>query len=282
MTRLPIPGSDGGSWGTILNDFLSVEINTNGTLKIRTDGTLSAFYVRPGSGIPDGDLSAAVQAQLSQGVSAYQKPASGIPETDLAVALQAKVDANSTAVQSVNGVSGTSITLTPSDIGVPTELSQLTDVNASSPADNQVLSYDSTSSEWVPSTVTTTTVNDATTASKGIVELAGDLGGTASSPSVLKLNGVVLSGTPTSGQALIATNTTAASWVTLPTGGSSTLATDSDVSIASPSSNQALVYNNSANKWQNQTLSESDITNLTSDLAAKPSNGLAIAMSIAL
>ena len=40
MPRLPVPGSDDGTWGSILNDFLSVEINTDGTLKIRTDGTV--------------------------------------------------------------------------------------------------------------------------------------------------------------------------------------------------------------------------------------------------
>lgn len=33
MTRLPVPGSDGGTWGSILNDFLSVSHNSDGTLK---------------------------------------------------------------------------------------------------------------------------------------------------------------------------------------------------------------------------------------------------------
>lgn len=37
--RLPTPGSDSGQWGTILNDFLLVEHNSDGSLKIRTDGT---------------------------------------------------------------------------------------------------------------------------------------------------------------------------------------------------------------------------------------------------
>ncbi|MEJ0072848.1 MAG: hypothetical protein WDN27_02030 [Candidatus Saccharibacteria bacterium] len=32
-TRLPIPGSDDGHWGGILNDFLEVEHNADGTLK---------------------------------------------------------------------------------------------------------------------------------------------------------------------------------------------------------------------------------------------------------
>ena len=39
MPRLPQPGSDGGVWGDILNSYLSVEHNSDGTLKIRTDGT---------------------------------------------------------------------------------------------------------------------------------------------------------------------------------------------------------------------------------------------------
>ncbi len=38
--RLPTPGQDDGTWGTILNDFLSVEHNPDGTLK--AGGSLSA------------------------------------------------------------------------------------------------------------------------------------------------------------------------------------------------------------------------------------------------
>ena len=41
MARLPIPGHDDGQWGSILNDFLSQEHAGDGSLKIRTDGTLS-------------------------------------------------------------------------------------------------------------------------------------------------------------------------------------------------------------------------------------------------
>jgi hypothetical protein len=40
MTRLPNPGQDAGAWGTILNDFLSVEHNSDGTLK--ASGSLAA------------------------------------------------------------------------------------------------------------------------------------------------------------------------------------------------------------------------------------------------
>jgi hypothetical protein len=37
MTRLPTPGSDDGRWGDILNDFLTVEHNADGTLKKSAD-----------------------------------------------------------------------------------------------------------------------------------------------------------------------------------------------------------------------------------------------------
>lgn len=62
MSRLPTPGQDSNAWGDILNDFLSVEHNSNGSLKIRTDGT---FYAKPANGIPSTDLTSAVQTQLA-------------------------------------------------------------------------------------------------------------------------------------------------------------------------------------------------------------------------
>ncbi len=41
MPRLPVPGSDNGTWGNVLNDFLSVEHNVDGTLKLRADTALT-------------------------------------------------------------------------------------------------------------------------------------------------------------------------------------------------------------------------------------------------
>ncbi len=40
MARLPTPGSDDGTWGQVLNDFLDVEHNSDGTLK--SSGSLAA------------------------------------------------------------------------------------------------------------------------------------------------------------------------------------------------------------------------------------------------
>lgn len=53
---------------------------------------------------------------------------------------------------------------------------------------------------------------DATSSKKGKVKLASDLGGTADAPTVQKIQGVAISGTPSTGQAIIATSSSAASW----------------------------------------------------------------------
>jgi hypothetical protein len=37
--RLPIPGGDAGTWGNILNGFLEVGLNNDGSLKLTVNGT---------------------------------------------------------------------------------------------------------------------------------------------------------------------------------------------------------------------------------------------------
>lgn len=117
MARLPQPGADNGSWGDILNDFLLVEHNADGTLK--SSGSLST-------------------------------------------------KADDTAVIHNTGneaVAGTKTFSSSPVVPLPTLGSQ---------AANKTY-VDSTVSAGSP---------DATTGSKGIVQLAGDLGGTAASPAV--------------------------------------------------------------------------------------------------
>lgn len=93
MARLPEPGSDRGVWGDILNDFLLREHGTDGTLKIRSDGTLDAYYQKPGSGIPKSDLTTAVQASLDQVISVKAHGAVGDGSTDDTAAIQAALNA---------------------------------------------------------------------------------------------------------------------------------------------------------------------------------------------
>jgi hypothetical protein len=69
--RLPKPGGDTGSWGTILNDFLEVAHNGDGSLKSSAVSAAGA-YAKPGSGIPSSDLSSTVQTSLTSADSAVQ------------------------------------------------------------------------------------------------------------------------------------------------------------------------------------------------------------------
>lgn len=86
MARLPTVGGDNGNWGQILNDYLSVEHNPDGSLKVRSEGL-------PAS-IADGSISA---SKLSGPVNSYLASAQ-------------------TAVQSVNGKNGQAVTLAAADI----------------------------------------------------------------------------------------------------------------------------------------------------------------------
>jgi len=49
MSRLPIPGADSGIWGSVLNDFLLTEHNSDGSLKLR--GELAAVKAKADSAV---------------------------------------------------------------------------------------------------------------------------------------------------------------------------------------------------------------------------------------
>ncbi len=122
MARLPVPGSDSGSWGDVLNDYLSVEHNPDGTLK--AGGTIAT-----------------------------------------------KAD-DSTVVHNTGTetIAGTKTFSSPVIVATPT---------ASNHATTKTY-VDSSVSAGAP---------DATTTNKGIVQLAGDLSGTATAPTVPGLAG---------------------------------------------------------------------------------------------
>lgn len=163
MTRLPQPGADKNTWGDILNGFLAVAHNGDGSLS--TAAVKSAGAVTSVNGAAPG--------------------ASG----DVTINV-----GNATSLNGV-GLSGT-------------------------PSDGQTLQYNASGQSWVPATVTSSgTVTDATTGGKGIVQLAGNLAGNASAPVVTGIRAVnVGTSSPTSGQVLAATGTTAAAWSTLTAG----------------------------------------------------------------
>lgn len=66
MARLPIPGGDDGTWGDILNNFLSVEHNPDGSQKTLPTsqggtGATSISQARANLGIPAGAQSIFIQ-----------------------------------------------------------------------------------------------------------------------------------------------------------------------------------------------------------------------------
>jgi hypothetical protein len=72
----------------------------------------------------------------------------------------------------------------------------------------------------IPASDMNSSVQSNLTKASTAVQIGGDLSGTNTSPTVAKISGVAISGTPSNGQVLTATGATAANWAT-PTGGAS-------------------------------------------------------------
>lgn len=68
MSRLPTPGSDNGTWGTVLNDFLSVAHGTGGEL---ANGSVSNSAIVDGT-IALSKLTTSVQTSLGKADTALQ------------------------------------------------------------------------------------------------------------------------------------------------------------------------------------------------------------------
>ncbi|MEO5949931.1 MAG: hypothetical protein ABIQ04_00615 [Candidatus Saccharimonadales bacterium] len=161
LHRLPTPGSDNGTWGDVLNDYLSQSHEADGTLKpsaITAAG--SGTYSKPTTGIPTADLADG-----------------SVTNSKLNAAVQTNLTAAGTAVQNVNGKSGTSITLTPADIGTPTTLAALTDISGASSATNsQVLSFNTVSGKWSPATISSAPVTSVAGKTGTVLLTSTDVG----------------------------------------------------------------------------------------------------------
>jgi hypothetical protein len=181
--RLPTPGGDSGDWGDILNSFLEVSLASDGTLNSNVVGTNQL----QSNAVTNAQLDVPTQTTLSAVASKYTKPGSGIPATDLTTAVQTNLTSASTAIQPNTTLSGGDLSGTIA-IPVVASINGIT-MPSGSPNTGQVIQATSASAtNWA--TVSSTTVSDATSSAKGIIQLDGDLGGTAASPDVL----TVLSG----------------------------------------------------------------------------------------
>ena len=300
-SRLPNPGSDDGTWGTILNDYLSQSLTATGGIKtgvvasaqladasittpklatsaapttgqvLGYDGSGLAWTTASGGGgavsSVNSQTGAVTLAKNDIGLGNVDNTAdTAKPLSDATVnALALKADDSATVhtsgnetITGVKNFTGTlqsggqtvvatndarlTNTRTPSD-GSVTEAK----LSAGAGTNGQVLSSNGSGGlAWTTNT-STGTITDATSSAKGVVQLAGDLSGTAGAPSVAKVNGIAVSGTPSTGQVLTASGTTAATWQTPSAGGVTSVAGRTGVVV----------------------IGESDVTNLTADLAAK-------------
>jgi hypothetical protein len=211
--RLPIPGGDLGDWGDILNSFLEVSLASDGTLNSNTVGSsqlatnavattniqasaVTASNIANGAvgtnqlasnAVTNAQLDTPTQTTLASVANKYTLPNGGIPYTDLAgnipasslsTAVQTNLSSATTAIQPTTTLAGDLSGSLPS----PT-VAKLQGISlpSSTPTAGQVLQATSgTATNWA--TVTSSgTVNNATTTTPGLIELAGDLGGTNSS-----------------------------------------------------------------------------------------------------
>ena len=96
--------------GQQVQSILNQSVIDNGTLTVHVGDSVihvtaenkaawNSKYNKPSGGIPDTDLTAAIQQALLKALSAYQKPQDGIPATDLTAAAQALLQAAGTAYQ---------------------------------------------------------------------------------------------------------------------------------------------------------------------------------------
>ncbi|MGB4758949.1 MAG: hypothetical protein WBP26_02735 [Candidatus Saccharimonadales bacterium] len=270
MARLPVPGADNGVWGVVLNDFLGVEHNTDGTLK--ASGSLSAkaddttvvhtqgvetiggskTFLAPvtvptptqnshattkayvdattSAGAPDasastkglvqlaGDLGGTATAPTVPGLAAKADASDIYTKSEIDSSLAGKANVTHTHAitdvtnlqTSLNGKEptvtagttgdyyrgdkswqplnkaavGLANTDNTSDANKPVSTATQTALNAKADAGSLAAVATSGSYNDLTNKPTIPTVSDATTTSKGIVQLAGDLGGTATAPTV--------------------------------------------------------------------------------------------------
>ncbi len=284
--RLPDVGGDDGAWGAILNDYLSVSLAGDGTIQPGAVGNTqldSTTQTKLATALPNttklsglADTGGASAATNNQVLTYNSGTNQWVPTT---VAGGVTLDSTASDIQPL-GTQTAGATGKAADAGHVHPMPRLDQVGGPT-ADvslgshkitglaNGSVGSDAAAFGQIPVVGTTSGTyaagNDgritgalqasnnlsdigsaaaafgaikqgATNGATGVIQLAGDLAGSATNPTVAKLNGVTLpASAPSANQVLTATNSTTTTWTT-PAGG---VTLDSTASDIQPLGNQA-------------------------------------------
>ena len=232
MARLPQPGGDSGTWGTILNEFLAESHNTDGTLKTNAvtpaalssatpttgqvlsyDGSNLTWTTVSGSGtVPDatssvkglvqltGDLGGTAASPTVPGLASkentitagttgqYYRGDKSWQTLDKSAVGLANVDNTSDANKPVSSATQTALNGKATDSAVVHNTGNETVAGIKTFSSSPIVPTPTTNSQAASKSyvdgVAASGAPDATSSVKGIIQLTGDLGGTAASPTV--------------------------------------------------------------------------------------------------
>ncbi len=178
MARLPTPGGDSGNWGEILNEFMLQSHNSDGSLKasaVSASGAEQTSSKGQANGYAGLDATAKVPTLNLGGSGADNTKFLRGDQTWATISSAPPADATTSSkgiIQLDGDLAGTAAS--PTVQGLQGNI-----VATTSPSGGQVLTWNNTTTKWTP-----TALPDAASGTKGVLQLTGDLGGTAASPTV--------------------------------------------------------------------------------------------------
>lgn len=287
MARLPVPGSDDGTWGSILNDFLAQAHNTDGSVKSNTIGTSAIAD----SVITEAKLDSSVQTKLNSIAPVTsvnsQTGAVNLNKSDISLGNVDNTSDNTknsaTATLTNKTISGTSNTLTNISQGSITDLT--TDLAAKT---DDTTAVHNTGSETIAgvktfssSPIIPTPSTNTEAANKAYVDSVaggggpvtwGGISGTLGDQSDLQaaFNAKVDSSTTVNGHALSTNVSVTASDVGLGSVDNTSDATKNSASVTLTNK----TISGSSNTLSN--IAQSSVSNLTTDLGNKVNTTLSV------